>query len=560
MAEKLTATLQYFGEAYGGVADPGDINGRRLAGSSFLKGFVQNTASDVIQLLPGDKSDLSHVKQMINAAAPGQQVRVVERFQLDRLGAHPVILRPDPELSALAYQRLHFGQTAFSICGVTHTTAGYRLPDPFVNMRMTPVEPWDGLICTAETVKTSLEYRFDATDEYLARRFGGAAPARPQMPVIPLGIDTKDFQVTGAERRALRAEIGAGEDDIVVGTLARLSPHFKFDPFPIYLAMEKAAQATGKTLHLLFSGYFLGDYSEAVFRKGAATLAPGIKVHFRKADDPARRREALAGSDIFVFAIDSIQETFGLAPVEAMAAGLPVIASDWNGMKDTVTPDVGFRIPTRTVRGAHSRTEALLNEVGFDDMVPHMTLMSAMAGMDVPEFAARIALLASNADLRRSLGAAGRRRAAEVYDWSVVIPQYEEFWAELDAIRRAAPKADADRYRGAPSPVAPPVFDFFASYPTSQGFSAAMTFCLSGDAPLSRLATIYQARGYERVKRSPLNIAAAKAVLGLIEGWPDGGGPSFQAIVKASSETEEVLEKTLIWLLKYDLIQANASG
>jgi glycosyltransferase involved in cell wall biosynthesis len=46
------------------------------------------------------------------------------------------------------------------------------------------------------------------------------------------------------------------------------------------------------------------------------------------------------------FPIDNVQETFGLAPVEAMAAGLPLIVSDWDGMKDTVTPDVGFRIPT----------------------------------------------------------------------------------------------------------------------------------------------------------------------------------------------------------------------
>lgn len=555
MGDRLTATLQYMKEAYGGVSNPDDINGRRLAGSSFLRGFVQNTSSDAIQLISGDTSDPGAARRLIQDISPDMAVKQVERFQLDRLGAHPVIYRPDPDMSALAYQRLHFGQNAFSICGITHTTAGYRLPDPFVNLRHAPVEPWDGLICTAETVKTSLNYRLDATDEYLARRFGGAPPPRPQMPVIPLGINTNEFQVTGAELQTLREEIGVKDDDIVVSTLARLSPHFKFDPFPIYLAMEKAAQATGKTLHLLFSGYFLGDYSEVVFRQGAA-LAPSIKIHFRKAETAAARREALAGSDIFIFAIDSIQETFGLAPVEAMAAGLPVIASDWNGMKDTVTPDVGFRIPTRTVRGAFSRTEALLNEVGFDDMVPHMTLMSAMAEMDVPDFADKIALLATNADLRRSMGLAARRRAVEVYDWSAIIPQYEAFWAELDAIRRAATQAEADQYKGVPSPVAPPVFDFFASYPTSQSFTVEETFRLSGQNPRDRLAVIYQARRYDTIKRSPLNFEAATAVLGLIEAWPDAAGPSFHRIVEASEEGEEVVEKTLIWLLKYDLIQA----
>ncbi len=560
MGMKITATLQYISEAYAGAATPGDINGRRLAGSSFFKGFLRHTSSDEIQLIGGDKSDLVPVRQLAGDVAPDKRVKVVERFQLDELGDHSVILRPDPDLAKLAYQRLHFGQNAFSICGVTHTTSGYRLPDPFVDLRLTPVEPWDGLICTAETVKTSLEYRLDATDEYLTRRFGGVTPARPQMPVIPLGVNIDEFQVTPRDRSILRAEIGAGDDDIVVSTLARLSPHYKFDPFPIYLAMEKAAQATGKTLHLLFSGFFLGDYADHVFRTGAAQLAPGVKVHFRKADDETTRREALAGSDIFVFAIDSIQETFGLAPIEAMAAGLPVIASDWNGMKDTVSADVGFRIPTRSVRGDFSKTEALLNEVGYDDMVPHMTLMSGMAEMNVPDFAEKIAVLATNDDLRASMGEAGRKRAAQIYDWSQIIPQYEAFWAELDSIRRAAKRSEVDRYKDVPSPVAPPIFDFFACYPTVQSFAPEVRFSLAANASEDRLKLIYQARNYQTVKRTPLNLKAASEVLGLIGDWKAKAAPDFTALLKASEHGEEVVEKTLIWLLKYDLIRTEAQA
>ena len=213
MNKRLTATLQYFGEAYDGATDPSNINGRRLAGSSFMKGFLRNASSDVIQLVSGDANDLGPVRQMIADVAPTKTVKVVERFQLNKLGDSSVVLRPGPNVEALAYQLMHFGQSAFSICGLTHTTYGYRLPDPFVNLRMTPVEPWDGLICTAETVKTSLGYWFDAIDEYMRRRFSGTPPPRPQMPVIPLGINTDEFQVTDADRATLRSEIGAAEDE-----------------------------------------------------------------------------------------------------------------------------------------------------------------------------------------------------------------------------------------------------------------------------------------------------------------------------------------------------------
>src|SRR5262249_12239318 len=61
----------------------------------------------------------------------------------------------------------------------------------------------------------------------------------------------------------------------------------------------------------------------------------------------ARRRDLLAASDIFVSFSDNIQETFGISIVEAMAAGLPVVASDWDGYRELVTHEVtGFLVPT----------------------------------------------------------------------------------------------------------------------------------------------------------------------------------------------------------------------
>ena len=69
--------------------------------------------------------------------------------------------------------------------------------------------------------------------------------------------------------------------------------------------------------------------------------------------DPDQRSAARSGADVFLFLIDNIQETFGLAPIEGMAAGLPLLVSDWDGMKDTVTPDVGFRVTSRALSGAH---------------------------------------------------------------------------------------------------------------------------------------------------------------------------------------------------------------
>ena len=44
------------------------------------------------------------------------------------------------------------------------------------------------------------------------------------------------------------------------------------------------------------------------------------------------RNEVYNLADVYVAPTDNIQETFGLAPLEAMACGLPQIVADWDGI------------------------------------------------------------------------------------------------------------------------------------------------------------------------------------------------------------------------------------
>jgi glycosyltransferase involved in cell wall biosynthesis len=117
----------------------------------------------------------------------------------------------------------------------------------------------------------------------------------------------------------------------------------------MYQALEKAAKnlPAGQKVMLVECGWHANDLIRKAFAEAAAQASPSVKVVNLDGRNASARQSGWAGADIFCSLSDNIQETFGLVPLEAMAAGLPVVVSDWDGYKDTVQDGVeGYRIPT----------------------------------------------------------------------------------------------------------------------------------------------------------------------------------------------------------------------
>ena len=102
-------------------------------------------------------------------------------------------------------------------------------------------------------------------------------------------------------------------------------------------ALGRAARSLPRRLHLISRrGLVAAPTEEAIWREQAAAFCPEVRLHLLNGRDEAVRREIRSAADMFTLLADNVQESFGLAPVEAMAAGLPVIATDWDGFRDTV--------------------------------------------------------------------------------------------------------------------------------------------------------------------------------------------------------------------------------
>src|SRR5262249_9878657 len=144
-----------------------------------------------------------------------------------------------------------------------------------------------------------------------------------------------------------------------------------------------------------------------------------------------------AAADVFACLSDGVTEVSGPAALQAMARGLPVVASDWDGHRDFVVEgQTGFLVPTRLLAGAAADYAARLLTGGWQS--DHfLAACSQTVAVDCVAAVAAFTRLLSDADLRARLGAAGRARAQAHFSWADVVKRYDALFAELEAERAA---------------------------------------------------------------------------------------------------------------------------
>jgi alpha-maltose-1-phosphate synthase len=441
------------------------LMGRHVAGAGFLRAAVEGLRGETIW---GASSDPSHrevfygLVQACDPLAVTGWLPLQDRKRLAGIGA---LTLPGPGLIEEAALRLKHGHAAYSLIGLTHTTATHAVMTAFADLVAGPAMPWDAIVCTSRAVRDTAQVIMAAEVDYLRWRTGVAlAPPTPLLPVIPLGVHADDFQFAKDERPAARAALGLS-DEIAFLFVGRLSFHAKAHPEPLYRALEAAARE-GRKLALIECGWFANESIAKAFEDGARLACPSVRIiRVDGRNDDARRR-CWAASDVFASLSDNIQETFGLTPIEAMAAGLPCIVTDWNGYRDTVRDGIdGFTIPTAMPGpplGESLADDYSEQRLNYDQYIGATAMM---VSVDQAALLWAVRLLADDPDLRRTFGAAGRAQARAVFEWSVVFKAYRELWGELAGIRQSHRLAQSPGPRSLASRLDP--FLTFAGYPTT---------------------------------------------------------------------------------------------
>jgi glycosyltransferase involved in cell wall biosynthesis len=134
--------------------------------------------------------------------------------------------------------------------------------------------------------------------------------------VIPNGLDFERFAFDPEARETARAEFGIGPKDFVVGSVGRLHLHKRHD-----LLLEA-------TVPLLRRGSWLLLVGEGSERSRLQRLVREAGVGHRTIFAGEREDIPQLLSTMDVFAAPSQEETFGLAAIEALASGLPVVVAE----------------------------------------------------------------------------------------------------------------------------------------------------------------------------------------------------------------------------------------
>lgn len=216
--------------------------------------------------------------------------------------------------------------------------------------------------------------------------------------VIYNGIDPEKFSHDPASRSRLRAEWQLGEDAPIVGFVGRLDHQKGVD---LLLSAMSHLAARGEGVNFVVAGE--GPQQEIVENFARHGEGGSFCKYLGFVEDI---RAIYSAVDIVV--MPSRWEGFGLVAGEAMAAGLPVVATDAPGLRDVVVHD----------------------ETGL-----------VVEGTDPFALAESVQMLVDDPQLRETLGKAGRKRVMEEFSIDAMVKNHEDLYCEIaQDILHPAPK------------------------------------------------------------------------------------------------------------------------
>ncbi|KGF67691.1 hypothetical protein LL06_20735 [Hoeflea sp. BAL378] len=246
---------------------------------------------------------------------------LIEDFNPDIIHSHHPFLLGDTALraaSSLDVPVVFTHHTRYELYGHYVAQDSALLKRLALSLSLGYCEMCDGVIAPSQSIASFLQ------DHHV----------RATIAVIPTGVITAQFR-NGAGALA-RRRLAIPDTAVVVGHVGRLAPEKNLD----YLA---SALAIFLNRNPDAHGLIVGDGpSRPAMMQIFASAGIGGRVHFTGVLRGAELADAYAAMNVFAFA--SFSETQGLVLIEAMTAGVPVVALDAPGAREVVASGQNGRL------------------------------------------------------------------------------------------------------------------------------------------------------------------------------------------------------------------------
>jgi len=398
--------------------------GRLVANATFLEALLRHGPYDRFDFFCPTVDEGRRLRDWIAALPDGRNLvwRVEVRSQLElpaaMSGAGWEVVHSggwSRYLPALAWLRANRADRPFPLTGTIHSLNDPAMAGMLRRLLAAPLGACDAVVCTSRDGRESFRRQLGMV--------GGGFMGRLEL--APLGVDERYF--LRRDKNQARQRLAIPRDARVALWIGRIAAASKADLHPLlYQWRAIVSESVGERLLVLAGAGSEGDLVS--LRATVDELKLGGCVRIRPDIEDAEKLDLLASADVFVSPVDNQQETFGIAVVEAMASGLPVVASRWDGYKDLVEDGVtGALVP---VRWAPPPPEAISLRTLLE---PDLSQLASSQGVavDPGRLRAAIAMYLDDPALARSSGDAGRERAERLFSWKAVVGRLAGIWQDL---------------------------------------------------------------------------------------------------------------------------------
>jgi len=170
-----------------------ELVGRRSAGQSFARAFLENKQAKQVNVVTDTKAHAEAFVQFARGAGEDRNIEAAIMRARQDFTKFGTVFFPTPGYGTGAWQRARGDMRRCSLVGITHTVSTRRIVESLHELMSQPVHPWDAIICTSRAVQSVVKRQFEMEAYYFRERFGASQVPQPHLPLIPLGIHAADF-------------------------------------------------------------------------------------------------------------------------------------------------------------------------------------------------------------------------------------------------------------------------------------------------------------------------------------------------------------------------------